>query len=298
MNSSNVIELQQKWNREPFIQISLGESQLPKITLSHPKGSRLEVYLYGAHITSFKTSKGEELLFMSSKAIFKETKAIRGGIPVIFPQFGPGELPQHGFARVSHWLITETKVNSDSVSVTLTLNDSEETRKLWPNAFSLEYTVILQDDDKLSMQLKITNKNPTKSFSFTNALHTYFKVQDIHKVTVLGLAGLMYIDKTQKGEKFQENNEEISIVGETDRVYLSTPDVVKIGQGSGTILLQKEGFPDCVIWNPWIQKAKEMVDFGDEDWREMICAEVGQIGTPSNVSAGSSWIGKQILSKL
>jgi len=112
------------------------------------------------------------------------------------------------------------------------------------------------------------------------------------------MKGLTYADKVQKGEKFQEQNEELSIEGETDRVYISTPTDIQIKEGSRTILLNKEGFGDCVIWNPWIQKAKEMTDFGDEDWKEMICVEVGQITTPMGLSPNSSWIAKQIFSKL
>jgi len=133
----------------PSILVGKGNGDLTKVVLKHTAGSSAEIYLNGGHVTSFKNSKGEELIFMSTKAIFKEGKAIRGGIPVCWPQFGPGELPQHGFARSSLWKINvdETKVDPKSGSVVLSilLEDSEETKKVWPHCFSVKYNITLQE---------------------------------------------------------------------------------------------------------------------------------------------------------
>lgn len=120
---------------------------LPYVSLQHPSGSSsCEVCLYGGTVTSFasKLAKDgmQENLFISEKAVLDGTKAIRGGIPLVFPQFGPGALPNHGFARTSTWKVVGTSHqpgNDETVSVTLELRDDEETMKIWPFKFILNY---------------------------------------------------------------------------------------------------------------------------------------------------------------
>ena len=77
------------------------------------------------------------------KAKLDGTKAIRGGIPVVFPNFGPWKLgPQHGFARISQWMVD--KQGDDFVILKLT--DSDETKKMWDFKFELTYTVRLSEN--------------------------------------------------------------------------------------------------------------------------------------------------------
>jgi len=189
-----------------------------------------------------------------------------------------------------------------SVVLSLLLEDSEETRKVWPHSFSVKYTITLQEQ-KLLMTFHVLNKDKegnAKPFTFTAALHTYFKVADAQRIAIFGLTGLTYIDKVAKGEKKVEKDEAIDFVGETDRVYLQSPNQIQVIDGvtHSTTVLKKEGFEDCVIWNPWEVKIKEMADMGPDDWKQMCCAESARVGNAVTLSHGESWIGTQELSRL
>jgi len=298
-------ELNSKFGVTNYIEFCEDVTGFAKVVLKHKCGSSAEIYLLGATVTSFKTSKGDQLLFLSSKALFQKGKAIRGGIPICFPQFGPGELPQHGFARTSEWLIHSSKLFSESgdVSVTLILKDSEETRKVWNHSFTVEYTVSLRqvnDEERLFTHLQVTNNNADKEFSFTGALHTYFRIPSVEDVTIKGLKNLTYIDKVKKAEKFEEVSDSIKFTEELDRVYISTPPEIIIQDSSIGIgaIVKKEGFHDCIIWNPWSQKAKAMADLGEDDWKHFVCVEAGVVAASVHLNPGASWKGSQILSKL
>jgi glucose-6-phosphate 1-epimerase len=99
----------------------------------------------------------------------------------------------------------------------------------------------------------------------------------------------------RQAEKFEEESQELRITQETDRVYIRSPETTKIRHANGSYLVHKEGFDDIVVWNPWIEKAKAMSDFGDEEYKEMVCAEAGQISTPVVLAAKASWVGKLTL---
>jgi len=273
--------------------------------LKHANGSTAQIYLNGAHITSYRTASGKEVLFMSTKAVYQEKKPLRGGIPVCWPQFGPlGSLPQHGFARNSLWSVKETHAtpatasdnSSDNsrVSVTLFLEDSAETRSQWNNAFRLEYQVTLHST-KLSIVLRVSNRNPEQPFTFTGALHTYFSVGSVHSSSVHGLQGLTYIDKMKAGEKFQEQNNAVTFTGETDRVYIDAPDAITIQDSSNNthVELHKNNMKDCVVWNAWIQKAKDIADLGDDDWLVYVCAEAAVVNSPVTVAPNTTWEASQ-----
>ena len=114
--------------------------------LSHgqAKDTTATIYHYGATVTSWVV-EGQENLFISSKAVLDGSKAIRGGIPVCFPQFGPWEAgPQHGFARSSDkWVVRagpEVDAKTGDAKVTFALTEGVES---WPNKFEFLYTVTL-----------------------------------------------------------------------------------------------------------------------------------------------------------
>jgi len=296
----SVLQLEEKFGKDHFVKVEEGEGKLPKVVLRSKSGARLEVYLNGGHISSFKRADGEELIFMSSKAVFQQGKAIRGGVPICWPQFGPGELVQHGFARTSQWAIQESHVinGGETVSVTLLLEDSEETRKLWPHSFAVEL-VITVDGEKLVVELRVHNRNQDKPFQFTTALHTYFKIKSIHSTFLQGLQGTTYVDKVLGGKKEEEKSGDLKLHSETDRVYLQVPGDVKVTDAQkGTIVLKRNNLPDCVVWNLWAEKAKAMADMGDDDWLEFVCAEAGAIGSAVTVEPGKTWIGTQEILKL
>eukprot|EP01097_Dermamoeba_algensis_P009570 TRINITY_DN677_c0_g3_i2.p1 TRINITY_DN677_c0_g3~~TRINITY_DN677_c0_g3_i2.p1 ORF type:complete len:269 (-),score=40.14 TRINITY_DN677_c0_g3_i2:735-1541(-) len=258
------------------------------------KANNVEVVVnhIGATVTSFKVN-GRDVLYCSGKSAFQVGKAIRGGIPICFPQFGPGALPQHGFARNRLWKLHEVTPSR----VEFVITDDEETRKVWPHNFRASYIVNIEESS-LKTRLEILNLGQT-DLSFTAALHTYFSIDNISQTSISGLNGLQYIDKVKNGEKVLETRDSITIPGETDRVYFSAPARVQIlDQGvNRRIVIQKNNFQDVVVWNPWSEKASKMVDLGSEDWKRFLCVEVGQISSPVAVPPGGLWVGQQLISE-
>lgn len=272
-----------------------GRNGMPKVLLRHVSGATAELYLHGAHLTSWQTAQGEELLFLSERAVFAPGKGIRGGVPVVFPQFGPGPLPQHGFARVQQWERVDSGTGeAGSVFVRLALRDDEATRAQWPHAFLAELTVSLAG--VLEVRLVVRNTGDTP-FSFTAALHTYLRVADVRETTVEGLQGIRYRDKVQDGVELLDTEDAVRIRGETDRVYLGAPATVRIVDAvSGrTVELRKRGFDDLVVWNPWRRWARSTQDFGDEEYLRMVCVEAAQVGEPVRLEPGQSWQAVQAL---
>lgn len=268
------------------------------VELSFGDNSKFTVHLHGATITSF-VSNGEEILFVSKNSLFDNKKAIRGGIPVVFPNFGPWSLgPQHGFARTKRWAIKKAQeTTSNSSSLTLMLTDDEETRKAWNFKFELEYVLILTETS-LTTNLVIHNKDE-KQFDFTSLLHTYLKLDNVCNAKVTDLAGSEYIDKVNNGVILKETNESVQLSGETDRVYAATNNTHKVITGNANklnILIRKNNFPDTVVWNPWIEKAKGMSDFGDEEYKTMICVEAGYVNNRYELKPNKSvTMGQEII---
>lgn len=263
--------------------------------LAHGKGqATCDVCLSGATVVSWKVA-GSEMLFVSPNNNWTAGRAIRGGIPVVFPQFGPGKLPQHGFARNKIWQHGETTINkaTGDVITTFTLTDDEETYAAWPFHFELQMTVALKATS-LSQKLTIINKDD-KEFEFTTLLHTYFSVPHIEKVKVHGLQGLTYLDKPTGGSEIEDSDEAISFRGEVDRVYIgggARQVIIKDG-GNADLIVKSSGFKDYVVWNPSNEKAKAMADLGEENYPHFVCVEAGSVAQPVKLAAGQTWEGSQ-----
>ncbi|KAJ7970766.1 Glucose-6-phosphate 1-epimerase [Quillaja saponaria] len=274
---------------------------LPRIILTEPTGSSAEVLLYGGQIVSWKNVRKEELLFMSRKAHWKPPKEIKGGIPVCFPQFGNlGSLEQNGFARSRLWSLdgdpSPLPPANNQSSVDLILKSTEDDLKTWPRSFELRLRISLSAG-KLTLIPRVRNVD-NKVFSFTFALRNYLSVSDISEVRVEGLETLDYFDNLMHRERFTEQADAITFDGEIDRVYLSTPTKIAIidHEKKRTIVLQKNGMPDAVVWNPWDKKAKALPDLGDEDYKTMLCVNSAVIETPIVLKPFEEWRGYQDLS--
>ncbi|KAJ9162805.1 hypothetical protein P3X46_022549 [Hevea brasiliensis] len=287
------------------VELCKGINGLDKVVLRESRGSSVEVYLYGGQVTSWKNDHGEELLFVSSKAIFKPPKAIRGGIPICFPQFGShGGLEQHGFARNRVWSIDTDPppfptVSSNKAFIDLILKPTEEDMKIWPHSFEFRLRVALGPGGDLMLTSRIRNTNADgKPFSFTFAYHTYFSVSDISEVRVEGLETLDYLDNLQSKERFTEQGDAITFESEIDKIYLSTPTKIAIldHEKKRTFVLRKDGLPDAVVWNPWDRKAKAMADFGDDEYKHMLCVEAAAVEKPITLKPGEEWRGRLELS--
>ncbi|XP_014676164.1 PREDICTED: putative glucose-6-phosphate 1-epimerase isoform X2 [Priapulus caudatus] len=220
------------------------------------------------------------MLFLSKNALFDNKKGIRGGIPIVFPHFGPWPIgPQHGFARIQMWEVEQlpsVDVSGNVVAI-IALVDNAETRKIWDFKFKLRMTLTLLKCC-FSMDLHVTNTGDAE-FNFTTLIHTYFRLPDVTKSRVLGLTGCKYFDKTTGQDIQSETREQLSVDRNIDNIYANVPDELTLtgGPAGRTIKITKKGFPDTVVWNPWVDGAQKMADFGDDEYPLMLCVEVGHV---------------------
>lgn len=257
------------------VAVSKGKGDFLKLDVT-TDWSTAEVYLHGAHVTSFQKKGEAPLLFMSESSRFEAGHPIRGGVPIIFPWFGPREgKSAHGFARVTPWELHETVgVPDGGVTLRFYMTESPAAAE-WP-AFSVNYVVTVAD--RLRMDLMVTNRSD-KDLVYEDCLHTYLAVGDISNVSVRGLKGLEYLDKTENYARKREPENILRLTSEVDRTFLNTQETMEVFDSSfrRTILVEKTGSASTVVWNPWIDKAKAMPDFGDEEYKKMICVESGNV---------------------
>jgi glucose-6-phosphate 1-epimerase len=252
-----------------------------------------DLYLQGAHVTHWTPHGQKPVLFVSAKSLFTSGKAIRGGIPIIFPWFGPRGAglpgPAHGFARTTEWAIEEAKLRNDgNVEITLLLAPNETTRTFGYDDFHLRFRVTI--GSSLEMELEIRN-DAKEPLTYEEALHTYFAVADIRQASVSGLEGATYIDKTDGFKRKTPGNEPLLIAKETDQVHLSTKAtcVVHDAVWNRKIIVEKTGSNSTVVWNPWIEKTKGMSDMAPEDWQHLICVETANAADNAvHLSPGAS----------
>jgi glucose-6-phosphate 1-epimerase len=252
------------------VRIETGAVGLPRLAIKNRHGSA-ELYLHGAHLTAWHpASTSAPVIWLSRESLFQPDKAIRGGVPICFPWFGAHATdktaPAHGFARLREWTLVDATEDADGI-VTLTLELATQ------DAFQATYRVTI--GPSLTMSLEVSNVGNVP-FTFEEALHTYFDVQDVRHVIITGLEDTEFLDKvTGFTRRRQGPTEAIGFVGETDRVYLNTQTTCDIHDPDRrrTIVVRKTGSDTTVVWNPWIDKARAMSDFGDDEWPEMVCVE-------------------------
>ncbi len=255
-----------------------GQGELPMIGIS-TMWSSAEVYLQGAHLTSFRKHGEPPLTFMSQCSRFTEGQPIRGGIPVIFPWFGMREgMGNHGFARVKNWELKEFAPAPDgSVSVRFRLPDCPEASSFPP--FTADYVITVSES--LMLQLIVSNQSTDEPLTFENCFHTYFEVGDVTSISIVGLKGISYLDKVANFAQRTEANDAIRISSEVDRIYLNTTGPVEIHDPrlGRKILIHKQGSESTVVWNPWIARSQQMPDFGNDEYQRMVCVETGNVSS-------------------
>ncbi|CAM9864755.1 unnamed protein product [Pylaiella littoralis] len=278
----------------------------PCVALTHANGSSVEVQLHGSTVTSFKTSAGRDVIFLSEKAIFNGAKAIRGGIPLVFPQFGQPDkaMPSHGMARTATWQLSEeaTPEVEGHVKANFVLGHSEETLAKWPHPFSLRYEVDLAAD-VLAVTLHVTNPGE-EAFDFQALLHTYLTVPEIEQAKVQGFHNVPYVDQLENNAPFTDKRPQADFTREVDRIY--TGEIGDVGLVGGTTVANScaKTAPgaaevcvpvDVVLWNPWIAKAKSLADFGDEEYHKMVCIEPGLVSKFYSIAPGETFSLKQVI---
>lgn len=255
--------------------ISLIEEPLPAIRIDTSAASGV-IYLNGAHVAEWTPAGQRPVLWMSQSSIFEPGKAIRGGVPLVWPWFGAGASntlsPAHGFARIEEWQLASAQVSADgTASIMLVLEGQSVDASLAPDLprdYRLEMHVTMGQTLKLQLVV-VAGDQP---LSFEEGLHTYFAVGDIAKVRVAGLDGAEYDDRLSDSLVVQAGN--ITFTGETDRIYESDSATGIVDDAWGReIRIEKSGSAQSVVWNPWIAKAAAMPDFGDDEWTQMVCVE-------------------------
>jgi glucose-6-phosphate 1-epimerase len=241
-----------------------------------------KVSLYGAQVLSYIPRGQEDLLFMSSSSVLEEGKAIRGGVPLCFPWFGPNkenpDAPKHGFARLLNWeLKAAEQLVTGATRLVLTLNDSVLTRQWWDFRFASE--LVIEAGEELSVKWQVKNLSEVPVI-ITNALHSYFSVGAIAQVRVEGLSGVPYMEEIRSDEAFTGDDDAIVIQREVDRVYTDTTAACRIVDAAmnRSLLVKKSGSQSTVLWNPWADLARQMVDLGDTDYQHFVCVETANVG--------------------
>ena len=223
---------------------------------------------------------------------------MRGGIPVIFPQFaerGPGV--RHGFARTREWRLVEVVSGADRAYAVLQLDSSEETRVLWPHDFELKLRVQIEGTELL-LALSCRNRGG-EAFEFTAALHTYLAILNLERARVLGLEGLGYCDSARMADG-QTHEEPLVITGEVDRIYGLVRRPLELSDGKDAhparrLRIDQSGFEDAVIWNPGSEKCAALSDMPPGGFLNMLCIEAAQVGRPVHLGPGEEWQGRQVL---
>jgi glucose-6-phosphate 1-epimerase len=238
--------------------------------------AQARIALQGAQVLHWAPAGAAPVIWLSPTAKFAEGRAIRGGIPICWPWFGPHPsettYPAHGFARISHWEVVAVESISDGETRLLfRLIPSDAARAWWPHATPAELHVNI--GKRLSLEL-VTKNLGVAPVVISQALHTYFAVSDVRSVHVLGLDGSPYIDKVDGGKtKLQKGP--VTFSAETDRIYLnSIGENILVDRGlKRRLRVAKTGSSSTVIWNPWIQKSAKMDDFVESGYVNMVCIE-------------------------
>jgi glucose-6-phosphate 1-epimerase len=283
---------------------------LPAVRLRSADGAEATVTLYGAHLVSWIPAGGSERLFCSTRSAMDGSKAIRGGIPLIFPQFSErGSGMRHGFARLSHWRLAGSGGGTQSSYAEFALDDGDKLGAPWPHRFSLLFRVEI-GANSLDLTLKVRNTG-NEAFSFSAALHTYLAASDVQSLRIEGLQHCSFQDQTVPGAAIRPQAEaELAVDvggaggagggtatetsgnagGPLDRIYFDAPSTLALRDpGAGQrIELQRRGFTDIVVWNPGPQAG--LSDLGAEEYKRFACIEPACIGQLS-LRGGTEWTG-------
>ena len=245
--------------------------QLPAIRIASNDGAEAIVTLYGAHLVSWKGADGVERMFCSARSALDGGKAIRGGVPVIFPQFAErGAGMRHGFARVSTWRLED----SGEGWAVFGLHESDLPEQLaagWPHRFALALRVAVRGNE-LAMTLTVRNTGDAP-FPFAAALHTYHLVPELREVRIEGVGA-----------------QTLAIEDKLDQVYRQIAGAITMATGERTVTLEQEGFTDAVVWNPGAVDAAALSDMEDGEYRRFVCIEPALLD-PLTLAPGSAWEG-------
>jgi glucose-6-phosphate 1-epimerase len=276
--SATVAELNTRFGVAGVAQVGEGLGGLPRIAITTPAATA-EIYLHGAHLTSWRPAGSEEVIFLSGQSSWAAGHAIRGGIPVCFPWFrnkvDDPKAPSHGFVRTKAWTLDSIACEGKVATVSLSTASDDATRAWWPYDFHLTHRLTIGPALVQELVMHNTGSVPLR---FEEALHTYYRVGGAENVVITGLDGVTYLDNTDANkEKRQEGD--IVFTAQTDRAYMDTTHAVEILDPvlRRRVRLEKKDSRTTVVWNPWSTGAKTMADLGDDEWRTMACVEASNM---------------------
>jgi len=271
----DIDELDEKFSIEGELGFAELENDLVFITVSN-KYADADICLYGAHVTSFRPRNSMDILWMSPDSFFEVGKAIRGGIPVCFPWFGPhktdSEKPQHGFARLMYWDVVETaELQNGETLIRLQLCSSEATKTYWRCDFIAEMIIVV--GLTLTVTLKVTNTS-NEPFEYGCALHSYYGLSAIENLFIEGLQGVTYYNQLTSEYGVQEE-ELLQIQEPLTRHYLNTEKQVLIGDSvfRRRIRVEKSGSKVTTVWNPGEEACAKIADLPEEGYETFVCVE-------------------------
>lgn len=277
-SETTVEELQATYGISGVAEILRGNGDLLKIAVHTPACSG-EVYLHGAHVTSWKPADSEETIFVSKESCWEDGRAIRGGIPICFPWFrGKADspnAPQHGFARIKSWTLDSILADDDGVVVEMSTTSDADSRIWWPSDFKLTFRVTFGKHLNLELQMKNTGQS---NLRFEEALHTYHRVGNAETIRIDGLDGVTYLDNTDSNKRCLQQGA-VEFTSQVDRVYLDTDHSIQLAdpQMGRRVTAVKTNSLTTVVWNPWKEGARSMIDLGDDEWTQMACIEASNI---------------------
>jgi glucose-6-phosphate 1-epimerase len=255
-------------------------------------GATITIADHGAHVLSWKPAGAKEALYLSERSKYGANSAIRGGVPVIFPQFGErGSGQRHGFARLLSWTPDFAGIEQGRALARFRLSSEQTTGSGWPHRFELVYEVAVAGQE---LHMSLTVHNPSDQvWEFGAALHTYLHVSDLNQVGIGGLHNIRYLDQTRSGTPALQDDASLHIDAEIDRIYLGVAEPIVLTDADRVITIRKQGFSDAVIWNPGSEKSSQLADMAANDYRAFVCIEAGAVEKHVTLAAGERWVGGQ-----
>lgn len=271
-------ELNQRFAIINHVQFREGEGGLTMAEIANEHATA-RIALQGAHLVTWQPKGAEPVIWVSKFAKYAPGKSIRGGVPICWPWFGPhatdSKLPGHGFARTVMWEVLETREMADGGTyLRFGLLETEATRAQWTHPSSVQIEFSIGKSLKIDLVTRNLGAHP---FVLGEALHTYFHISDVGRMSIRGLEGCAYMNKAGGANDLCKQLNGIRIESEVDRVYMNTTSdvLIKDRDLNRMIRIAKQGSRSTIVWNPWIEKAEKMGDFGPEGHRGMVCVESG-----------------------
>ncbi len=282
----------------PHLTFVAVEGDLIKAQLRYAERAGVEIHLQGAHVTHWQSNDGVENLFTSSSALYQTGVPIRGGNPIIFPQFGAGDMPQHGFARNARWRVLDSTSSDTDTRLVLALTAAdlnEKQRHAWQHAFVLTLTLTLTEFT-LTSELQVQNTDVVP-FAFTFGFHTYLAVSQITSAEISGLAYLNYMDNLLEKQILTEQRPRVLIDRFTDRRYQQIPDEIFLTDTATgrTVAMATSGCQDAFVWNPWATAEGGFKDLTPGSYQYFVCIEPGCMRKQVMLKNGERFVAKQQL---